>query len=93
MDTAAKLSRERENDAATLQTEEIPENDRRNPELRKTKENTADIKYISDTTCRSYKHRGGSNNGTRRKIPPNEGKNSGPGQISKIFKEDAEDVD
>jgi hypothetical protein len=86
MDTAAKLSRERENDAATLQTAEIPENDRRNPELRKTKENTADIKYISDTTCRSYKHRGGSNNGTRHKIPPNEGKIPEPDKLAKFSK-------
>jgi hypothetical protein len=44
MDTAAKLSRERENDAAVVQTAEIPENYRKNPELRKIKENTADIK-------------------------------------------------
>jgi hypothetical protein len=85
MDTAAKLSRERQNDAEAVQTAEIPENYRKNPELRKIKENTADIKYISDTTGRSYKHRGGSNNGTRHMIPQKRRKISGTGKISKIF--------
>jgi hypothetical protein len=44
MDTAAKLSSERQNDAAAVQTAEIPEKYRRNPELRKIKKGAADIK-------------------------------------------------
>ena len=60
---------------------EIPENYRKVPKLRKIKEDTADIKYISYTTCRSYKHRGGSNNGTRHKIPQNKGKFPEPDKL------------
>jgi hypothetical protein len=86
MDTAAKLSRERQNDAAAVQTAEIPGNYRKDPELWKIKENTADIKYISYTTCRSYKHRGGSNNGTRHKIPQNKGKFPELDKIAKLSK-------
>ncbi len=86
MDTTAKLSSERQNDAAAAQTAEIPENYRRNPELRKIKESAADITYISDTTCGSYKHRGGPNNGTRHMIPQNEGKFPEPDKLTKIFK-------
>ncbi len=69
------------NDAAAVQTAEIPGNYRKDPELRKIKENTADIKNISYTTCRSYKHRGGSNNGTRHKIPQNKGKFPEPDKL------------
>jgi hypothetical protein len=86
MDTAAKLSSERQNDAAAVQTAEIPENYCRSPELRKIKESAADIKYISDSTCRSYKHRGGSNNGTRHMIPQNEGKFPEPDKLAKSSK-------
>jgi hypothetical protein len=76
----------KKNDAATVQIAEIPENYRKNPELRKIKENTADIEYRWDTTCRSYKHRRRSNNGTRHKIPPNEGKVPEPGKIAEFAK-------
>ena len=61
-------------------------NYRKDPELWKIKENTADIKYISYTTCRSYKHRGGSNNGTRHKIPQNKGKFPELDKIAKLSK-------
>jgi hypothetical protein len=62
-------------------TAETPENYRKVPELRKIKENTADIKYISYTTCGSYRHRGGSNNGTRHKILQNKGKFPEPDKL------------
>jgi hypothetical protein len=86
MDTATKISRERENDTAAVQTAGIPENYRKNPESRKIKENTAEIKYILETTSRSYKYRGGTNNGTRHKIPQNEGKVPEPDKLAKFSK-------
>jgi hypothetical protein len=86
MDTAAKLSSERQNDAAAVQTAETPENYRRSPELRKIKESAADIKYISATKCRNYKHRGVSNNGTRHTVPQNEENFPEPDKNSKIVK-------
>jgi hypothetical protein len=74
------------NDAAEVQTAEVPENYRKNPESRKIKENAADIKYRWDTTCRSYKHCGRPSNGTRHKIPPNKGKVPEPGEIAELAK-------
>jgi hypothetical protein len=68
------------NDAAKVQTVEVPEKYRKNPESRNTKENAADIEYRWDTTCRNYKHYGRSNKGTRHKIPPNKGKIPEPGE-------------
>jgi len=76
----------RQHDAAAVQTAEIPENYRKVPEFRKIKENTADIKYRWDTTCRRYKHCGRPSNGTRHKIPPSKGKIPEPGEIAELAK-------
>ena len=83
---------ERQHDAAAVQTAEIPENYRKVPKLRKIKENTADIKYISYTTCGSYRHRGGSNNGTRHKVPQNKGKFPEPDKLENFRENYAKNV-
>jgi hypothetical protein len=85
-DIITELNRERENDAAKVLTSEVPENLLQDPESRKINENTADIKYISYTTYRSYEHRGGSNNGTRQKIPQNKGKFPEPDKLENFRK-------
>jgi hypothetical protein len=85
-DIVTELNRERENDAAKVQTSEVPENLPQDPESRKINENTADIKYISYTTYRNYEHRGGSNNGTRHKIPQNKGKFPEPDKLENFRK-------
>ncbi len=54
--------------------------------MRKIKENTANIKYISDTMGRSYKHRGMPNNGTRHMIPQNKGKFPELDKLAKFLK-------
>ncbi len=67
-------------------TAETPENYRKVPKLRKIKEDTADIKYISYTTYGSYRHRGGSNNGTRHKVPQNKGRIPEPEKLENFSK-------